>query len=43
MTMYGEVNVSLHSLLTSYQIEQSDSRIHAPTALPPEEASQVST
>jgi hypothetical protein len=43
MTMHGEVNVSLHSFLTPYQIEPSDSRIHAPTALPPEEESQVST
>lgn len=42
MTMYGEVNVSLHSFLTSYQIELSDSWIHVPTALPPEEESQVS-
>jgi hypothetical protein len=41
MTMYGEVNVSLHSF--SYQIKLSDSRIHDPTALPLEEESQVST
>jgi hypothetical protein len=43
MTMYGVVNVSLHSFLTSYQIEVSDSQIHAPTALPLEDKSQVST
>jgi len=43
MTMYGELNVSLHSFLTSYQIELSDRRIHAPTSLPPEEESQVFT
>ena len=37
MTMYGEVNMSLHSFITSRQMELSDSRIHASTALPPTE------
>lgn len=43
MTVYGETNVGLHLFLTSYQIELSDSRVHAPTALLPEGESQVST